>query len=351
MLSTFQRVLEQIELNRAKEDNCLPFDRQFPRLSEYVKGIQRKRYYLIAGASGSGKSHFADEVFVFNPIDYILSKKNDLKLKILYYSFELDKETKMLQWMVKRLYKVYGIRVDTDIVNSVGKNRLNDDLLMAIRETQSYFDRISEFISIQDTIKTPEQILSEVHKYAAENGTIVSKPDGTFDHYKPNHPDEYVIIIVDHYSLLRVANGSNIKAAIEKLSQGFVEIRNRYGYIPAPIQQLSAEKENVEHFKLSKLEPAKDGLAESKLTYNDCDMALGLFNPYKHEIKTYRGYNIDLLGDHYRNLNVFKNRFGVPHLNTGVYFDGSNGFFKELPSAKEMGSFHYEAVKKRKPNW
>jgi hypothetical protein len=351
MLSIFDRVLEQIDTNRIKKDNCIPFKKQLPRLSEYMPGIEKKKYYLISGASGTGKSQFVDEFFVFNPLEYVLENDTDITVKIKYYSFELDADTKMKQWLRRKLYNCFNLRVDDKVINSVKPYQVSDSIMMALKETRSFFKHLEPMLEVIDTPKTAQEIISEIHQYAKDNGTIIRNSDGSFNHYEANNKEEYVIIVVDHYSLLKVDGGSNIKAEIEKLSKGFVDIRNKYGYIPVPLQQTSAESENVEHFKLSKLEPSKNSLAESKLTYNDCDVALGIFNPYRHELSTYRKYNILELGDSFRNISIFKNRFGVPHVYTGVYFDGCVGMFKELPPAKELDSRHIEWVKKRQPIW
>lgn len=345
MLSIFDRVLQQIEENRHKKDNCIPFEKQLPNFSRYVAGIEKKKYYLISAASGAGKSQFVDEFFVFTPLEFIMEKETNVKVKIIYYSFELDAETKMKQWIRRRLHNKYGITIDAQTIDSVGHYRPSDAVMLAIKECREFFMNAEPYLDIRDTVKTPEEILNEVHQYAKDNGTIENGVYSAFN------PDEYVIVIVDHVSLLKVIGHTNIKAAIEKLSSGFVEIRNKYGYTLVPIQQQSAESENIEHFKLSKLEPSKNGLAESKLTYNDCDIAMGLFNPHKHEIKSYRGYNIADLKDNFRNLSIFKNRYGIPNLNSGVYFDGCVGVFKELPRSKEMGSMHYELVKNKRLAW
>ena len=349
MLSIFDRVLDQIEENRHKKDNCIPFSEKLPRFSRFVSGIEKKKYYLISGASGSGKSQFVDEFFVFNPLEFVLENETNVKVKILYYSFELDADTKVKQWIRRRLYNKYGLIVDAQTIDSVGYYRPSDAVMMAIKETREFFEKAGEHIKMIDTPKTAKEILAEIHEFAKTNGKI-HETNGEFDYYEPSEKDQYVIVIVDHYSLLKVPN-NNIKASIEELSQGFVDIRNKYGYTLVPLQQQSAESENIEHFKLSKLEPSKQGLAESKLTYNDCDLALGLFCPYKHELKSYRSYNIGELGDNFRNLSVFKHRYGVPHLNTGLYFDGCVGYFKELPKGKEMTSIQYDLAKQGRPVW
>lgn len=366
-MSTYKVALERIENNRFKKDNCIPFNKVFPRFSEYLPGIQQKRYYLISGASGAGKSQLTDHLFVFTPNEFTRTPDVDITFKVFYYSLELDKETKMTQWMTRRLYDHYGIRANINILQSVGKNRLSDSIYMALMETQEYFEKLEDSVIINDNILNPTGIIKDIEGYAKANGKILKKAftikerqnDGSivekevlgFDRYIPNNPNEYVIVIVDHASLLNLEQGMPIKQTIEKLSKDFVRLKNRYHYIPVLIQQQAAEGENLSHFKADKLEPNKANLAESKLTYNDCDIALGIFSPYKHDIKNYRGYNIIEMGDSYRNLNIFKNRFGIQNVNIGMYFDGAVNYFKELLKADQINQNHYNYIKQRDPNW
>lgn len=355
-MSYFDDALGRIEHNRHNSHNCIPFGKDLERFSEYIPGIQKKRYYIVSGSSGAGKSQVTDHLFIFTPFNFIDSGVSSLDLKVIYFSLELDKETKVTQWMSRRLFDVYGIRTSVNILQSIGKNRLNDNLWMALVETREYFERLLDKVEIIDSISDVDKITKHVIDYSKKNGeykyekkTIEGEELSVFDKYIPTNKDKYVEIVLDHYSLLNQSPGRTIKGTIEDLSLFFVSVRNKLGYIPIAIQQQSAETENVQHYEAGKLEPSKAGLAESKLTYNDCDIALGIFSPYKHSIKKYRGYDILQLGDSYRNLSVFKNRFGPPNVNVGMYFDGAVNYFSELPKSEEMNSEIYMKISKR--NW
>jgi hypothetical protein len=344
-MSLFKRALERIEENKLKKFNCIPFDEKLPRTSEYLSGPQQGRYYIVSGASGAGKSQLTDELFVFTPFEFTLNNK-EIDIDILYWSLELDGETKMHQWIAKRLYENYGIRTNVDIIRSVGKVRINDNIHMAVKETNEYFSKLESKLKFYEGSYSPSNIIEEIENYSIQNGKLDN--NGV---YIPNNPNRYVIIIVDHASLLSLEPNMNIKLCIEKLSKYFVKCKNNYKYIPVLIQQQSAEKENVDHYKASKMEPSKDGLAESKLTYNDCDVALGIFQPQKHEIRNYRGYDMTLTGDAYRNFSIFKNRFGISNINVGLYFDGATNFWKEMPKKENINTTHYDMIRKRNPNW
>lgn len=358
-MSIFNEALQRIEQNRNNKHNCIPYDNKLPRFSEYLPGIEQKRYYLITGASGAGKSQFTDDLFVFTPHDFIEENKTDIEEETFYYSLELDKITKMQQWMSRRLFTHYGIRSGIKILQSVGKNRLNDHLFMAVQETRAYFEKLEDSVHMYDGTITPSKIIRDIESHARKNGIIDSRdivaPNGqiekVFVKYIPNNPKKYVKIILDHYSLMSSDNGASIKQTIEETSRYFVLARNRYNYIPIPIQQQNASSENLDHFKSSKLLPSKDGLAESKLTYNDCDLGIGIFEPQKHEIKSDRGYNIFEMKDNYRSINIFKNRYGTSNIGIGLYFDGAVNYFSELPRADQINSSHYDMIKNKKPNW
>lgn len=354
-MSIFNDALSQIESNRNNKHNCIPYDKKFPRFSEYLPGIEQKKYYLISGASGAGKSQLTDDLFVFTPYDFTQDEDTDITINIDYYSLEMDKVSKMHQWMSRRLFTHYGIRSGMKVLQSVGKNRLNDHLFMAVQETRAYFEKFEDCIKMHDGDTTPSNVISRMDSYAAKNGkTIIEnvEKDGEIiqvEKYTANNPKEYKMIILDHYGLLS-GNGST-KQTIEELSKGFVAARNKYSYIAVPIQQQTASSEDLEHFKNLKLLPSKDGLGESKLTYNDCDLSIGVFEPQRHEIKSFNGYQISEMKDGYRYMNIFKNRYGAPNVGVGLYFDGAVNFFKELPRKDEINGSHYEMIKNRKPNW
>lgn len=357
-MSLFDSVLNNIEINKYKKNNCISIHDSFPRLSYFLPGIQQKRYYIVSGASGSGKSQFTDHTFVFTPFNFHLTNK-DIDFEILYYSLELDKETKIKQWITRALYQNFKIMADVNILDSVGKNRLSDDTLFAVKETRKYIEELETKVRIRDSSVNAVSISKDLKSFIRENGTIIKKPlkikddDGeeievqAFDSYKPNNPNKYLIVILDHSDLIDSVQGQSVKQTVERVSREFVKFRNRYNIIPVLIQQQSAEMENLDHIKAVKLEPSKQGLSNTKLTYNDCDIALGIFQPQKHDIKSYRGYNIVDMGDSYRSINVFKNRYGSSNLNVGACFYGECNYFKELPRSDEMIKYHYDLVKNK----
>lgn len=160
------------------------------------------------------------------------------------------------------------------------------------------------------------------------------------DYYKPNDPDEYVMIIVDHISLIssEKRNGVNLTLheSISVLSSDYlIKLRNRFNYIPVVIQQQALSGENLEHKKAGSLKPSPANLADNKLTIRDCNVALGIFSPFKNEIPEYYGYDIKTFKDNIRFLEIMVSRDGGGGSVCPLYFDGAVNFFKELPLPDE----------------
>lgn len=66
-----------------------------------------------------------------------------------------------------------------------------------------------------------------------------------------------------------------------------------------------------------------------------CNVALGIFSPFKYELKEYFGYDISKLRDNCRFLEVLINRGGSPGGIIALYFDGATNYFSELPRAND----------------
>jgi len=348
-MKLFDRAIDKIDENRNKEFNCIPFDKLLPKFSEYLPGITQKTYYIVTASSKVGKSQISDFMFLYHPYNFIKTSKDKIKLKIFYFSLEMDIETKLIAGIGKKLYDDYKIIAPVKQLLSQGKNRVSGELWDKIISLREYFEELEDILIINDGNINPTGIYKQMYKYATDNGTILKKrvnikhedtgADDTlevFDRYIPNNPDEYVIIITDHLAELTCERGWGIKDTMEKHSDYMRILRNMFGYIPVDIQQQSASQESLDKFKAGKLEPSVEGLGESKLTARKANIILGLFSPYMHEIADYRGYDITKLKDNYRNLSIIRQRNDISSVNLGLYFNGACNYFSELPLAKNM---------------
>ena len=297
-----------------------------------------------------GKTQFTDWLFLYNTVEQIISNNLNIRLKIFYFTLEMSKEEKMLSAFSNILYVKEGIRISPKNLRSTRKDKvLNSEYLDIIAKYEQYFKKIEEVVEFIDDVRHPTGIYSLVRDYAKANGTQYTKKVEFLDrktnttkiieiddYYKPNDPDEYVIILIDHISLIATekedGRALNLHQSITKLSSRYlVSLRNKYNYIPVVIQQQAAAQESLENAKANRLKPTLDGLGDSKLTQRDANVVLGLFSPYRHQIPSYYGYDITKFKDNIRFLEVMASRSGGAGTISPLYFDGATNYFKELP--------------------
>lgn len=357
----FDRALEKIKDNMHNNHNCIPWNLQ--RFEGVVPGIMQKKFFLVTANTGIGKTQFTDAFFMYRPIDFVLNSQTDIKIKIFYYSLEIDKESKIIQGIARKIYYDYNMVIPYNKILSMNKHRISQEEYDLISSTKDYFDKIEDFVYIYDGTINPYGIYKQLVDYAKSHGTIHKKritkkvknedtgeiheeEHEIFDYYTPNNPKEYVIIIVDHAALLNSEHGLNIKGTIEKHSNNMVQLRNNFGYIPVLIQQQAATNEDLEIYRgqtlESKLLPSLHGLGETKLTGRDADIVLGLFSPARYELEKFRGYNISKFQDNFRSLHILKYRSGTPNGVVGLYFNGAVNYFEELPKpdSPELNDFY-----------
>lgn len=328
--------------------NCIPWG--LPRFEEINPGIEQGKYYLITANSKVGKTQITDWLFLYNTISQIIDKKLNVRLKIFYFTLEMSKEEKMIAAFSNIIYVKTGVRISpTDLKSTKADKVLPKEHLDLIKEFEPYFRKIEEVVTFIDSVRNPTGIYKFMRNYARNNGTqhtqtvqFTNNETGELydqeidDYYEPNDPEEYVMCIIDHISLIMTETIDgyrlNLHQSISKLSSDYlVRLRNKYGYIPVVIQQQSSAQESIENAKLDRLRPTLDGLGDNKTTQRDANLILGLFSPFRHKIKSYMDYNIEYFRDNIRFLEILGGRDGGGGTICPLYFDGAVNFFKELP--------------------
>ena len=67
-------------LREEGKDITIPFP--FPRFSQYIPGIQKRRYYIVTANSKVGKTKLADFLFVYTPLLYTKTNKTNIKITV-----------------------------------------------------------------------------------------------------------------------------------------------------------------------------------------------------------------------------------------------------------------------------
>ena len=348
MASIFDKVKNSIDRGREGLNVGLPMG--FNRLVEYLPNIQQRTYYLIGAGTKVGKTTLADDCFLYNPYDYLMNNESDIVLDIDYFSYEIDKETKIIKGVARKLWWDHGILTDVNTILSRGRNHCSDEIYQKVMEYRLYFETMEDVVTIHDMPDNPTGMNKYLYRKAYEHGKaefeVVGKDDSgkeitRFKSYTPDNPNRYWIIMVDHIALMKQERGFNTKQNIDKMSQYFVQLRNNFGAIPVVIQQLAFDSESDERHKSSRLTPTLKDFGDSKYTTRDANVVMALFDPSRYRLDNFQNYDVRRLGNTYRNLEILANRDGEPNVNIGLNFIGPSGTFRELPRASEITDENY----------
>lgn len=388
MSKRYHRAKEQIKTNKANVDNnkpnCIPF-KQFPRLAQKLPGIIQGKNYMVTASSGVGKTQFTKSVFVMNAYQWVKQHQLDnpdskLDLKIHYFALEESTEEFMYSMICNKLYEDFNILIDPlDLLSMYEKETVSQDLLDKINSFDAYFEEFYDKVEVIDSISNPYGIYKYVRKYTQEVGTHyyynfktdkkkqnaitaqkyndLKKEDKHKDYayafYSPNNPDEYVINIVDHISLLTPENGKDLHNAMTAMSASYgrQQITKHYNHVMVSVQQqMGSQEEQLYTIKgdkiIEKMKPTLAGLADNKTTQRDQHVVIGIFAPDRYlsdENRMYHGMDISRLKDQYRSAIILKNRIGRGSMEVPMYFNGAITTFEELPSPMEEK--HYNIIK------
>lgn len=325
----------------------------FKRFEEDLLGIELATYYCVTAATKGGKSQFASYFFVYMPLLYAYKNRDKIKVTIFYFALEETPERVMQRFMSYLLFTLSKgkIRISPkDLRSSKNDSPLSKEIL-DIFQTDEYKDILTYFEDniIFSSTANPTGIYKECKKYAEKNGKIhtkntkyiddltgMTKDTETFNWYEPDDPNEYKLIMIDHIGLVDTERSLNLKQSMDKLSEYLAKyLRNRYFFSPVVIQQQSFEGENNDSYNNGRIRPSAQGLGDSKYISRDCNILLGLFSPFKFEIKEYKGYDITKFRDNIRFLEVLVNRDGEMGGLCPLFFDGAVSSFMELPKPND----------------
>jgi hypothetical protein len=306
-------------------------------------------------------------LFLNSPVNYIKNNPDsNFKLKIFYFALEESEEEFYITLLSNRLKLEHGLDIDPNDLLSRRRQTITEEVLKKILETEKYFEDFNKIVEVNDWVSNPYGIFKHVREYARNNGKFYlndkevdparhsedSSP--SFNKYVPNNPDEYVIVIVDHIGLFSYSEKDTLHAAMSKWSQDYCrkQLSKNYKYICVNVQQQMGDQEKQQFtFRgdsiVNKVKPSLNGLADNKLTQRDHHVVLGLFAPDRYGIEEYQGYNIELLKDNFRAMQILKNRIGIPNKEVPLCFYGDTNIFKELPYPDDMNYEIYKQIENK----
>lgn len=340
---------EYIAKGLSGENEGIPFEND--RLTRCFQ-IRKSSLYLLGGFAGSGKTSFADELFVLQPFDYL--KANGLlgSYKVIYWSMERPKEQKMAKWLSRRILKEHGVLIDPRRVQGwYNKTQplTDDEIDLCLKETD-YLDELFETtIRFHSGRINPTGIRKYNTEYAEKYGKI-EQLDKYNKIYIPDNSKKIVLNIFDHIGKLKNEGKKDRKTLLDDFSDDCSNIyRDLYGMSSLLISQFNRGIANPMRIKNGDVEPAAEDFKETGDIYEDCDVSITLFDPWKYKVPDPSGYNLEKLkredgAKMYRNIRLLKNNHGTEDIRFGFGYQVESGIFKLLPKLKDIQESDYEDV-------
>ena len=346
--------------------NCIPFP--FPRFKIFLPGTQMGKYIICTANQKVGKTKFCDFVYVYETLFFIMEHP-EVRVKILYFCLEESPRKKYTEFLCHLLYRLDRIEISPTELESTDKDHpVPQEILDKLdsERYQRYIKKFEEMVEYIDSEKNPTGINKKCSDYALSHGHLnfkevdIKELDGTtskrkivdpVNPYTADDSEEYRIAILDNTSNLSTESGMKKMETVEKMSKYFITLRDQLNFTIVCIQHQAQAQEGIENFKLNRIKPSSDGLADCKTTTRDANMVIGLYSPFKYGLTEYEKYDITKFRNHIRFMEIIEDRdYGANGNICPLYFDGAVSFFKELPKPDDYAGMQrvYEVLERKK---
>lgn len=349
------------EIDKGQAGNSIWVPLHFPKMGQHV-GIGKSIYTIVGGMSGTGKTAFTDLAYVLAPYSWMKKHKDksDITIRTLYYSMERSKTYKLGKWVSMRLFIKYGILMDVPTLFKWGlhRNKMSEEVYQKVIESFDYFDEMLDYVEIMDGTINPTGIYRGVQKYAETIGKIEEIPYTTKEGlqkyhkvFKQKDSNVITIIVLDHIGKLKgeTSDGTFLhpqsKQLLDKMSDYCgSEFRDFYGFSPVAVSQFNRGLEDTQRRTKTEMSPLPSDFKGSGNMYEDADVALALYNPYKLGDNNNLDYDVPKFVNsagfnRYRSCYVLKNSYGNDDVAFGFNFIGEVGNMIELPKANEITDY------------
>lgn len=325
-MSLFEETLADLKHKKSRKESGKPNGIPFPfsRFREYITDIEPGSYIGLLAASGVGKSKLSRFITIYSAIDY--SIKNDYPIKVIYFALEDEKKKVMKNIICHYLLKRHGYKTSLWYLESKGDYTLSNEALHLIENDKAFFEQLGKILLIVDDCLSPNEIESkcDLIQESLKNSEI------------------HVLCVVDNYANIIPDETQDEWTAVRYFSRNIVRLKlcKKYNWTVFGILQQDVDTEkNIFRMVASgkssaaSVEPNGSSISNVKVLIRDFYYAIGLFNPWKYEIEKYpnhKGYDISILRNKVRFINLFKSNESEVGGRLGIYF-GDCETFTELP--------------------
>lgn len=330
------------QVERGRLGYNVGMDNGMPDLNKYLYGTHRARYYLLGSDSGVGKTTIGDFMFVLKAWHWC--KLHNRKLHIVYYSFEISKQEKSARWVSFFIKQIHGVDIPSDyILGRITGMMVTNEHMGMIRSAYELVDEImSNIIFVEDPVNPTRMFHDMVEHHYESRGTVhrgparENKKKGPIKGYTPNPgtEEDMTLTIIDHGALAMNEQGFDTKQTMDLWSKYIVALRNIFGMSALYIQQFNTEITSV--FRTMKkgeglMAPQRIDFGDSRYTFRDADVVLGLLKPFQYDVPLFHKYDISKLLGYFIAIYIMKNRYGPAQRMLPIFLNPVSGVAYDLP--------------------
>lgn len=305
-----------------KEGRNIGIPTGLPTLDKYTYGVQRGYITTIFADSGAGKTTYTLFTQVYAPLKHAL--EHDIDISFLYFSFEMGSEALFAKLLSLYVWDTYKRIMSFDTIMSL-TNPINDEDFKIISDAKAWLETIEKLITVIDKPMTPEQISVVLRMWNEKYGKFIPL-ENEQENYVPHNRDMYKIVIIDHIKLTK-STPKGTKATIDDVCDELIYFRNKCNCSAVIVQQANRQSKSMDRrnggFQLLQLDDMSDSSGPAQAS----EVVIGIFHPYREKMSTIDGYNVKILKDRIRTIQILKQRYGQSDINKCVSFFGVYIFF------------------------
>ena len=324
-----ESVRKQIELGRQGLNQGLTTG--LDKLDQLVGGVVKERYTVMTSNPGGGKTATYLYSYVYSPLKEHLE---DDKYRGYFFSMDMSAEQVTARMLSMYIFEHHGVELSPDEIFSNRKGFiLGGDKYKYVLEGLTWFEKVEKVWTIHDKPITANGMYKLIMEDLEKHGHFEESEKRKT--YIPDNPNNIYVVGLDHFSLLSQASGHTVKEEIDIASRYLKTIRN-YGVCIVALQQSNRAQGTMERRQQGMSNFTLNDLKDSANPSQDCDIVLGIYNPNKDRLNTYRGYDIKKLGGRFRSITTLKQRYGEVDQEFAVNFFGKSNMFAQMPLPSEI---------------
>lgn len=331
------------KIDEGREGRNQGYSMGLPKLEGVIDGVTKQTFTVIGSDSGTGKSSLMTYAYIYRPI---MEHLDDNNYRVILFSLEMSADMVFAKLLSTYLFETYGLELSMkELLSRKRGYKLSDSNYQKVLESLDWLRKVEKHIIIYDKSTSAKLIYAFLHKDLETLGVFTEEEKHI--KYKFNNPNLIYNVIIDHIGLIVPSHGNTLKQEIDLASKFLLTLRNICGISVVIIQQVNRDHSNVERFKQKRTSFSISDLKDSGGPAEAAETILTLYNPNRDKLATYRGYDINQLGNNFRIIGVIKSRYGDSDVEIGCNFFGGINYFKELPLPDDI----YDYTKYKNPQY